>query len=245
MPTLPNETIRAEKSELRSRFRAYRQSLPEEEYARRSTAIVDRIASLPELDGTRTVHVYWPMVERREIDTRPLIARLQDRGCTILLPVLTMPEQDRSVAGQSEPIPEQNRSISKQDPFSIQSVRYPGEDGLCTNRWGIAEPVGGVPFPTRSHRCRGDTPARRRGTNGHRIGYGLGCYDAFLVGLNALKIGGVYATCLLSSMSAESHDVAMDVLVTEESTLATSPDPRIGVTCKRSVRTSTTLEPYP
>ena len=50
---------------------------------------------------------------------------------------------------------------------------------------------------------------------GGRLGFGKGCYDAFLSHTDAYKIGLCYDVQLLDTLPTEEHDVRMDAVVTE------------------------------
>ncbi len=50
---------------------------------------------------------------------------------------------------------------------------------------------------------------------GARIGFGKGCYDAFLKKCNAAKIGVCYDFQICDKIPAEEHDIKMDFLLTE------------------------------
>ena len=188
------------KDSLRGRFREYRTSLSEAEYETRSRAVVENVLELPELRKAHTVHVYWPILEQREVDTRPLIRALRDRGAEIVLPVVL-----------------NFRSAAEGTP-RLAHVRYPGEEAMRVNRWGIAEP-----HPSR--RVSIDeieaviVPALGAGRNGHRIGHGLGYYDEFLAEVAAVKICLVYEACLVDHVPFEPHDVPCDVVVSESSVI--------------------------
>ena len=53
--------------------------------------------------------------------------------------------------------------------------------------------------------------------NGNRIGYGKGYYDKYIKSLNynPLKIGVCYDFQLLDTIPTETHDVKMDIILTE------------------------------
>ena len=52
---------------------------------------------------------------------------------------------------------------------------------------------------------------------GHRVGYGMGFYDAFLKHVpNALKIGLCFDFQVVDSVPREEHDVPVDLIVTEK-----------------------------
>lgn len=54
------------------------------------------------------------------------------------------------------------------------------------------------------------------GRDFNRIGFGKGYYDKFLNGIGALKIGVCYSFQLVESIGAETHDVKLDCIITEE-----------------------------
>ena len=55
--------------------------------------------------------------------------------------------------------------------------------------------------------------------NGHRIGYGKGFYDRLLKKTKALKIGIAYDFQIVNNIPGETHDVPMDIIITEKQTL--------------------------
>lgn len=185
-----------EKSILRARFDAYRRTLSISSHARRSEEIIQRVIALPEVASASTVHVYWPLVERREVDTRSLIRALDDQQKQIVMPVVD------------------NYGMQALGVARMQHARYSGPAGLQINRWGIHEPTSGQLVPV-SELDAVLVPALGAGRNGHRIGYGYGYYDEFLVRTPVPKIALVYNECLVDCVPAESHDVPMDVIVTE------------------------------
>lgn len=185
-----------EKDALRHRFDAYRRSLPSHSYERLSEQIVDRLIKLPEIASASIVHIYWPILARREVDTRRLIHWLEAHQKEIVLPVVT------------------NFRMEVTGPPRLEHVRYPGKEGLRVNQWGISEPHEG------DRVAIGDLdaiiiPSLGADRSGHRIGYGYGYYDEFLAQTSAPKIAPLYDACLVDSVPLEAHDVPMDVLVTE------------------------------
>lgn len=190
------------KSDLRKRCKRYRKSLTDEEYARRSLLISDAVHGVPEIAGARVVHVYWPIIETREVDTRPLIARFEADGKTVVLPVV-----DTDVGSSADP--------------QLSHVRFPGEQALVRNRWGILEPPGGESVPLGAIDVV-IVPALGVGRNGHRVGYGMGFYDAFLSRLDVPAVCPVFGACLVDFIPAEAHDRPIDVAVTEDEVIAFS-----------------------
>lgn len=180
------------KSMLRKRFGAYRQTLSEAEYARRSAAIAAQLLGLPEMNSPGFVQAYWPMAERREPDIRSAIAQLRAQGAEIALPLT----------------PDIRVPV-------MYAVRYDGRAPVPEPPWGIPRPAG----CERIAPDRIDTvivPMLGGGRDGYRIGYGKGYYDAFLQGLRAIRIGITYEACILDAIPFEPHDIPMDILVTEQ-----------------------------
>ncbi|MBQ7986559.1 MAG: 5-formyltetrahydrofolate cyclo-ligase [Clostridia bacterium] len=52
--------------------------------------------------------------------------------------------------------------------------------------------------------------------DGGRIGFGKGCYDKFLKGIKAVKIGFCYDFQLVDSIETDENDVSMDYVITEK-----------------------------
>lgn len=185
------------KATLRERFRAYRANLSPEVVTSKSASIIERVQQLPEVQSARTVHCYWPMVERGEIDTRPLIDALHHRGLRVALPVV-------ATFGDDTP--------------SLEHRRYTGPQALQTNRWGLREPVDTDFIPPTALDVV-IVPAFGAGRHGHRIGHGRGYYDAFLAPLDVPTVVLVYDACLVDALPADPHDVPVSIIVTEHDTL--------------------------
>ena len=50
---------------------------------------------------------------------------------------------------------------------------------------------------------------------GGRLGFGKGCYDAFLGSIDTFKVGLCYGVQLVDEVPTEEHDIKMDMIVTE------------------------------
>jgi len=161
---------------------------------------VERARALPELHRAATVHTYWPLEQRCEIDVRPLIAWFQASGKQIVLPVVV------TFSRAASPHPR------------LRHVRFTGADALRPNRWGIHEPLGETSVSIEEIDAV-IVPTLGAGRNGHRLGHGFGYYDEFLRQVRAPTIGLVYAACLIQTIPPAAHDVPLTILVTEEETL--------------------------
>lgn len=184
------------KSTLRSRCRAARQSLTEEEYRSECRRIVARTASLPQLLEARTVLSYWPKIEAREIDIRPLNSWLRAGGSTVLLPIV--------------------------EPYSKRPRMHWGsfdhERSLVANRWDIIEPASRSNIPAEDIDLV-VVPGLGFDLSGHRIGYGGGFYDVLFEYVDSFKLGMVIDDCLLDHLPAAPHDVPVNCVVTGSRTL--------------------------
>lgn len=160
-----------------------------------SEQIARHALELPALSTACTVHTYWPIPDQNEVDTRPLINHLRDRGVEIVLPVVTSFE-----AGAPK----------------MTHRRFTTRASLQKNAWGIPEPVDGDPVPLASIDVV-VVPALGAGLNGHRIGHGWGYYDAFLSNLSpdTPHIVLAFDACVRPNVPSEPHDVPVDAIVTE------------------------------
>ncbi|MFB6098937.1 MAG: 5-formyltetrahydrofolate cyclo-ligase [Salinibacter sp.] len=194
---MPSSTASIPKDAWRSRFREYRQDLSPDSYRARSSLIGHRVLTVPEVGQAQVIHVYWPLPDRGEIDTRPLIGALREQGRDVVLPVVA--------------------SFDPEAP-TLEHRRYEGPETLQTNRWGIREPVD-------TDRVSPEAldvvlvPALGADRRGHRLGHGFGYYDAFLESVTCPRIALVYDACVVPELPNESHDVPMTTLVTERAVI--------------------------
>lgn len=182
------------KAQLRARLRRGLGQLSPEEVEQQSAAVMKRLESLPEIREAAVLHAFWPMAQ--EVDLRPLLNRLLDRGVTVALPTVSPTE-----AGQ------------------MSFRRYRSVEHLRPYRWGIMEPVGPeieaaaevILVP-----CLGIT---RRGA---RLGHGGGYYDRFLAGVGgATTISPVLGEQLVEFVPLDPHDLPIDVVVSPNEVIRT------------------------
>ncbi len=143
---------------------------------------------------TPKVSVYWPI--RSELNTRPLIEALYDRGVEVALPVM----------------------IAVKRPLLFRAFA-PGDE-LAKGPFGLSEPSSdkaalepNIIF----------APLAAFDRNGFRLGYGGGIYDATLNALRAkhpvTAIGIAYALQEANAIPTEAHDQKLDFIVTERETI--------------------------
>lgn len=193
------------KRQIRQRMRATRQAQPAAVVATKSTRICERLLALPILENARAVALFAPIRERREVDLEPLDARLRALGKSLFYPFLDPTETGYRTG--------------------FRRVERPEDLALRGNLF--AEP----PADAEEAR-RGDldvvlVPALAVAADGHRIGYGLGYYDATLPDVvpPAVSVVVAFDFQLLAELPSEAHDRPCDWVVTEERMIESTPSP--------------------
>lgn len=187
--------IETDKKDLRSALLARRAALSAEEVATGSHDAMQLIRALHEWTSAKEVLIYWPI--KGELDVRPLINELWDRGSTVLMPRCRPDapgEMDIACATcENELIP---------GPFSIMepdSSSCPPVDICCPDLAIIP----GVCFDR----------------HGYRLGFGGGYYDRLLAteGMcDTLTIGIGYNFQLVDELPIQPWDKPVQVVCTEE-----------------------------
>lgn len=183
---------------------AKRQMRAEARRARAAAAAADRAAGAPAaaalrdhllaavpLAGRRVASGYWPMAD--EIDPRPLMSALSERGLRLALPAIR-------AAGE---------------PLDFRAWQ-PG-DALQPAGFGTREPGPDAPMLQPDLLL---VPLLAFDAAGYRLGYGGGFYDRSLARLRAagdiLAVGLAYATQRVAAVPREATDQPLDLVVTEE-----------------------------
>jgi 5-formyltetrahydrofolate cyclo-ligase len=176
-------------------MRALRQALPPAAVAARSARIVERVASLTPYEEAKSIALFWPIDRRNEVDLRPLDVAARAAGKRVYYPFM-----DRTESGYST---------------GFRLVTDPST--LVDRGRGFREPD-----PALAHAERGDidlviVPALAVSSDGHRLGYGAGFYDATLLDVRppALAVVVAFDFGLLIELPVEEHDVACDGIVTD------------------------------
>jgi 5-formyltetrahydrofolate cyclo-ligase len=133
---------------------------------------------------------FWPI--GREIDIRPLLVALHERGHPIVLPV----------------------TPKRGNPLSFRLWR-PG-DVLEPERFGTFRPVGEPAVPDFLL-----VPLLAFDRRGYRLGYGAGFYDRTLAGLpGRYALGVAYAAQEVAEVPAGPSDVALDAVATDNGVIS-------------------------
>jgi 5-formyltetrahydrofolate cyclo-ligase len=194
-PALVSALTARAKQQLRRRARATRNALPKEALAARSAQIVERVAASDAFRAARNVALFWPLVERAEIDLRELDARARAEGKALYYPFL------------------------EGGPTSMRTGFRLSRDSaeLLVREQRFAEPPPDAPEAARGDIDLVVAPALAAASDGHRLGYGLGFYDATLPDVcpPARSLVVVYDFELLAEVPSTPRDVACDLVVTD------------------------------
>ncbi len=197
--TLADLKFRAKK-QLRQRQRGLRAAHAAAVLAEASTRICERVLALPEFTSASGVGLFWPMSERREVDVRPLLDAALAGGKRAYFPFLT----------------------PKGESFETGFRRVTNGSELADRGQRFVEPPLDAPRAARGEIDLLIVPALAAAADGHRLGYGMGFYDATLPDFcpPARAIVVLYDFGLLGELPATENDVRCDVIVTEKRTLA-------------------------
>ncbi|MDJ0932404.1 5-formyltetrahydrofolate cyclo-ligase [Breoghania sp.] len=182
-PLLPNAT----KEGLRAAALARRGALEPSARIEAALAVAERADELNLAVGAR-VAGFWPI--RDEIDPRPLMSALRERGHGLCLPVVTEPYLTfRELLRGAELVP------------AGFGTSAPGPEA--------AEVIPDVLL----------VPLAAFDRTGHRIGYGKGHYDRAIAGIGATRplrlIGVAFSVQEIDTVPFEDHDRRLDTVVTE------------------------------
>ncbi|WP_051553564.1 5-formyltetrahydrofolate cyclo-ligase [Desulfobulbus elongatus] len=184
-----------ERSRLRQAMVAQRDRLSAEERLAKSERIAAVLMTHPLFSQKKLVFIYCHF--RSEVQTARVIDECLERGKTVCVP-MSLPEQAQMAA------------VAIIDPLCDLAPGY----------MGIPEPL---PLLTQTRRVEPAAievaviPGTVFDRSGHRLGYGLGFYDRFLVRApTAIRIGLSFACQMVERLPAQPHDIPMDMIVTEE-----------------------------
>jgi 5-formyltetrahydrofolate cyclo-ligase len=194
-----NQLAEAAKQELRRRMRALRTAHPAEALRIRSRALVTRALGLAAFTEARSVALFFPMEDRKEVDLRELDAEARRLGKRVYYPFLE-PRGDGLVSGLR----------------LTQSLA-----GLAERGRGFREPPSEEPAAARGDVDLLFVPALALAPSGHRLGYGAGFYDSLLPDVcpPGKAVAVAYDFQLLVELPTLPHDVACDLVLTDARSL--------------------------
>lgn len=180
-----------EKSTLRKQMRETRLNLTEAEFIEKSKAISNMILESPLYKDAQRIMAYIPL--QGEVNIKYLFGPLWESGKELYVPV-----------------------CEGQEPGVMQAAVYKKKSITFITRQKVEEPV----FARYIDPTDLDLlliPGLAFDRQGHRLGYGGGCYDRFFHRLNekAVKLGVAFDLQIFDEIPYENHDQFLDGLITE------------------------------
>ncbi len=183
------------KVELRKRMRGLRKSTPLSVITSKSEVIVKKVASIREVAEARGVALFWPIVDRHEVDLRSLDSWLREKGKKV--------------------------AYASIDPETREMVfRWVDDVGVLEERGlGFAEPSYEAPLAGDGLDAI-VVPALALDPTGARLGYGAGFYDRTLARIRGrapavATIGVAFEFQYVSELPVLPHDERVGFVVTE------------------------------
>ncbi|HEX3849335.1 MAG TPA: 5-formyltetrahydrofolate cyclo-ligase, partial [Polyangiaceae bacterium] len=187
------------KKQLRTRMRGLRAAYPEAVLAQASARVVLQVLALPRFQQARSVGLFWPIADRREVDVRPLAESALAEHKRLYFPFL----------------------LSKEGGFSTGYRQVASVSELAERGQRFFEPPPEAPAAARGEIDLLIVPALAAAADGHRLGYGSGFYDATLPDFcpPASAVVVIFHFQLLGELPVTDNDVASNVVVTDRRVL--------------------------
>lgn len=186
-----NGDIRAEKNELRAKYKAIKENLSPEDKRKRDEYIFNKLTKCTHYQNAKTVLCF--VSTDKEIDTHRVILHSLKQGKKVAVPKCTdrfgnmkfylissFADLEKGAYGILEP------NIKKCTIFTDQI------DSICI--------IPGFAFDAK----------------GYRVGFGKGFYDRFLKEYSGIKLGICYNQCIVNKIPNGRYDIASDYIVTEK-----------------------------
>jgi 5-formyltetrahydrofolate cyclo-ligase len=181
-PHIPSPDLADAKQALRQRMLAAREAW---DPVAAGLALAQHVLRAAKPPAGAVVSGFWPI--GHEIDIRPLMVALHERGHPIVLPV----------------------TPKRGNPLSF--LRWRPGDVLQPERFGTFRPIGEPAIPDYLL-----VPLLAFDRRGHRLGYGAGFYDRTLAGLpGRFALGVAYAAQEVPEVPIGASDVALDAVATD------------------------------
>jgi 5-formyltetrahydrofolate cyclo-ligase len=182
---------RQAKAVIRKRARALRNSIPRSALAARSEKIVERVVASAPFERAKAVALFWPMLERGEVDVRGIDRAAREQGKPVAYPLLVGDTEMRLAYAEPSSLEERGHLFCE-----------PPDDAP-----GVTTPDGLVVI----------VPALAVDPTGQRIGYGKGFYDRLLAHIRppAFAIAVAYDFEVVPEVPATEGDVRVDMVLTD------------------------------
>ncbi|RZK43952.1 MAG: 5-formyltetrahydrofolate cyclo-ligase [Pedobacter sp.] len=180
-----------DKAQLRKKALEQRKGLSEAEAASYSLKLLEGFKTL-NLSFVKSIHLFLPILERKEPDTFLIIDWL-----TVNYPTIEI--------------------IVPSSEFATNLMKhhtYPGRENLALNAYNIPEPQN-EPL-SKVNPDLVIVPLLAFDENGNRVGYGKGFYDRFLQSINAEKIGLSFFAPVSEISDVNLYDVKLDKCITPD-----------------------------
>ena len=174
------------KADLRQTLIKKRSALAADSRAQWNSAITANLLTWLERHPVSVLGVYWPIRGEPELDGA--YSALAQKKVQLALPVV----------------------VTKNAPLAFACWK-PG-DPVVVDKYGIAVP----PDPQFVNPDALLIPCVGFNEQGFRLGYGGGYYDRTLAQAPRPKAIGIAYSCLQANFGADPHDIALDVLITEQ-----------------------------
>jgi 5-formyltetrahydrofolate cyclo-ligase len=195
IPSSAEDALRQRvKAELRKRMRGLRNAVPQSACAERSARIVGRLSKLEPIAAARSVALFWPIVERHEVDLRGLDGHLRGRGLRVAYPAVDPETRAMTFRFVDDPEAMVEQGFGFREPAATAPEAAPGElDAIVV-------------------------PALAVDPSGHRIGYGAGYYDSTLprYAPPAVTVVVAFQFQLIAEVPVTQGDVRLHWVVTDE-----------------------------
>lgn len=191
--SVQQDILRERKQVLRRRVLAERAALDRDDHAHLSRVLTARLLDHPEFQRPRCLLAYLSF--GTEFDTRPLVATLQKRGCTLVLPRIDLVERTLALYRVAD--------IEAQTVAGVWGIREP-DPASCDIADPLAIEAVLVPGVVFSPRC-------------DRVGYGGGFYDALIRGWRNPPplIAAAFDLQIVDDVPVGPRDCAVDQVITE------------------------------
>ena len=189
------DALSHERGRIRKTIMARRDLLSPADRLAGSEQIAASLLTHPVLLRKKILFIYCHF--RSEVQTTQVISHCLKQGKTVCVPV--------SVPGESDMV-----AVTINDPVCDLAPGYQG----------IPEPPPHLVHSRRVEQALIEAaviPGTVFDRNGHRLGYGKGFYDRFLVRApQAVRIGLAFSCQMVDHLPALAHDISMDMILTEE-----------------------------
>ncbi|RNL50603.1 5-formyltetrahydrofolate cyclo-ligase [Pedobacter jejuensis] len=177
------------KVEIRKQALKERLSLTDEDYESKNDSLLNQFKLL-DFSSVKTLHVFLPIVKKKEPNTFLLIDWLVRNHPEIKI---IIPKADFNTS-------------------SMTHHEYIGLNDLQKNSYNIPE-------PQTANQYHGEIdmvliPLLAFDNQGYRVGYGKGFYDRFLENLNAQKIGLSLSPAIEKIDDVNKHDIRLNFCIT-------------------------------